>query len=308
MSQKAPSFPFYPKDWRVDTAALSLEAKGAWIDLLCAMWYSNTKGELSLTWEEYGRQLGCNAEEAQRVIVELIQLGICDCFIDGEKVSRSCHENVTLENPVFCTPCHKIVTLQNRRMYSEAQRRLKSTLRKQKERSKKQCHADSPDDVTSLLSFSLSNTCKKDTSITSCHTSEDTPESIHHPAASFARRFTPDGKKIENEAKLILAYLNEKAEKHFPVTYAGIRIIIDRLAEGKLPEQFWLIIDKKLKDPNFSRNFMRPETLFSKDNFDKYLYESEEFYDSDRLHGKGFTKARIHQTEREQYPVDFKVV
>lgn len=79
--------------------------------------------------------------------------------------------------------------------------------------------------------------------------------------------------------KEILSYLNLKAKKNFSldsnIYKTGFRIISERLNEGKLKEQFIEIIDKKCEDKYFkdNRNLLRPETLFTEDNFDKYLYE-----------------------------------
>ncbi len=130
------------------------------------------------------------------------------------------------------------------------------------------------------------------------------PGSSLTAAQSYAMRFTQDGRKMMDEAHEIIAYLNEAAGKNLPDNYFGTKFIIDRLAEGKTPDQFREIIDKKLKDPKFNRNWMRPETLFTQENFDKYLYESEELYESnDRLSG-GAQKARLHTGERKAFPVD----
>jgi len=40
---------FYPADWLQDTQILTLEAKGAWINLLCAMWVSPERGQITFT-------------------------------------------------------------------------------------------------------------------------------------------------------------------------------------------------------------------------------------------------------------------
>jgi len=41
---KLPFMQFYPSDWIQDTQGLSLEAKGAWITLLCQMWIAPVRG------------------------------------------------------------------------------------------------------------------------------------------------------------------------------------------------------------------------------------------------------------------------
>lgn len=99
-----------------------------------------------------------------------------------------------------------------------------------------------------------------------------------------------------DEAKEILQSINKKAGKHLPEHYTGIYTICDRLIEGHLREEFEQIIDTKLEDPNFSNNYMRPETLFKKENFDKYLNENPDDYIIKKkikkkpmmTHGKGY--------------------
>jgi hypothetical protein len=75
---KAPAFQFYPGDWVQDTRPLSLAAKGAWIDLLCIMWRSDTRGKVSLPLAGYARTFGVDEETAETVINDLVDLGTCD--------------------------------------------------------------------------------------------------------------------------------------------------------------------------------------------------------------------------------------
>jgi len=131
---KAPADQFYWKDWIIDTGCLSLEAKGAWMDILCYMWFSKTKGKLSKTFIEYSRILGVTEEEAKRVILELIENNICDT------------ENVTCNGNV--TNCNTNVTLINRRMYREEQQRINTKVRVQKHRYNKSQKKESNGNVT----------------------------------------------------------------------------------------------------------------------------------------------------------------
>lgn len=88
---KAPAFQFYVGDWMQDTRPLSLSAKGAWIDLLCAMWRSQSRGTLTLPIVGYARLIGASVEQTKTVIDELIEMRICDSETDG-------NGNVTLIN------------------------------------------------------------------------------------------------------------------------------------------------------------------------------------------------------------------
>lgn len=75
---KLPAFQFYPADWMQDTRPLSLAAKGAWIDLLCAMWRSQTRGTLTLSLMGYSRLIGATVDQTTSVIKELTDMQICN--------------------------------------------------------------------------------------------------------------------------------------------------------------------------------------------------------------------------------------
>ena len=139
---KSPAFQFYPGDWVQDTSMLSMEARGAWIDLLCAMWRSKTRGMLTISLVGYRRLLRTTEERALSVIVELVEMGICDCRVDGQNVTNSAD----------VTNCNGDVTLINRRMYNEEKERNSSRLRVAKHRATHKRNAN----VTPLSSvFSL---------------------------------------------------------------------------------------------------------------------------------------------------------
>lgn len=83
MSVKLPYFQFYPGDWVQDTSALSLAAKGAWIDILCALWWSSNRGRQTLSMEQWARVIKSSIEQAKIVIDELVKTKICDHETDG---------------------------------------------------------------------------------------------------------------------------------------------------------------------------------------------------------------------------------
>ncbi len=165
---KAPASMFYPADWVCDTAPLSLAARGAWIDLLCAMWRANPKGQLTHTLEEFARIVRATEEETERVILEIVRLGIADLeSLLGDVLGQSesllgdvlGHDRVTLRDTK--------VTLINRRMSRQSDARRIATKRQQKYRislKEKGCDArvtpmsDAPVDakVTVPSSFSSS--------------------------------------------------------------------------------------------------------------------------------------------------------
>ena len=124
---KAPAFQFYVADFDQDTRCLSLEACGAWIRCLIYMWRSETRGEITHTLTEFARLFSCSITKAEKVISELIEKGICDYFLDGERNANV--TRVTLRS--------KKVTLRNRRMYREAQASLNHANRQDRYRQRR---------------------------------------------------------------------------------------------------------------------------------------------------------------------------
>lgn len=112
---KLPAFMFYPNDWMHDTRRLSLQAKGAWIDILCAMWYAEPRGKLICTFEEYGRIIGSSGGTAEVVINELTSVRICD----------------------FLTEPNGLLTIISRRMAFEDKERESGRLRSKRHYEKK---------------------------------------------------------------------------------------------------------------------------------------------------------------------------
>jgi uncharacterized protein YdaU (DUF1376 family) len=120
---KLPYIQFYPADWLQDTMPLSLAAKGAWINILCAQWRSQSRGALTLPLTGWARQIGASVEQTKAAISELVDMHICDC---------PSHENVSL-----VTDHNEKITLVNRRMVREEKARESNACRQQRHRNKK---------------------------------------------------------------------------------------------------------------------------------------------------------------------------
>lgn len=166
-----------------DTGPLSLEARGAWIDLLCAMWHSKNRGVLSYTFAEYGRLLRTSTQKAKKVIFELVDLKICDCFIDGEEFfGQKKDKNLPLFN--------KNVTLINRRMHNEENNKIYNRLRTAKKRMSQSCHKN----VTTHSSSSSSSSKKyiKKIKCEQCKFNSKIDK-------SFFKCLHPDAKKMSKE-------------------------------------------------------------------------------------------------------------
>ena len=96
-----PFLQFYPGDWLKDTRALSPESKGAWIDVLCALHFSPTRGKLAMSLEGWARTIGQSPEKTRACIDELTLLGTCDRINGNGHVTLICRrmlrESITKE-------------------------------------------------------------------------------------------------------------------------------------------------------------------------------------------------------------------
>jgi len=144
---KAPADQFYWNDYMRDTRRISLAARGGWVDILGEMRYSPTRGMLNESWVGYARIMSATVDQAQAVIIELIEKRVCDWWIeiDGKKIGSSetekldtCNASVTLLKREF----NGDVTLINRRMYREYKARENTKKRVAKHRKKGGCNGD----------------------------------------------------------------------------------------------------------------------------------------------------------------------
>lgn len=93
---KLPSFQFYPGDWMKDPAlrAVSIGARGLWIDMLCLMFESDRRGYLAhkngnlVSPIQLARMTGCTAEEVATYLKELEDSGVFSSTEHGIIYSR----------------------------------------------------------------------------------------------------------------------------------------------------------------------------------------------------------------------------
>jgi hypothetical protein len=119
---KAPADQFYFSDHLRDTRSLSLIAKGAWMDCLCDMWFSATRGRISKPIMGYARLFGCTAEQAKSALDEISELGVGNCVMES----------------------NGNVTISNRRMVREQKEREYNNYRVKKYRNKNKMEPDPP--------------------------------------------------------------------------------------------------------------------------------------------------------------------
>ena len=92
---KRPAFQFYPADWRKDVAlqSCSLVAQGFWINALCLMHECEPYGRLAVNGKpmqapQLARTFGITSKEAEKLVVELEEAGVCSRDDGGFLYSR----------------------------------------------------------------------------------------------------------------------------------------------------------------------------------------------------------------------------
>lgn len=125
---KLPYMQFYPADWLQDTLPLSLAAKGAWINILCALWGAQNRGTHTLPLIGWARQIGASVDQTKAVISELVDMSVCDC---------PSHQDVS-----HVTDHNEKITLVNRRMAKEEKARISNNFRQKKYRNKEVTPSD----------------------------------------------------------------------------------------------------------------------------------------------------------------------
>lgn len=131
-------FFFYPGDWDKDTRVLTLQCRGAWIDLLGELWAHD--GTVSWYVPDFARFWGCTDIEAQSILSDLSFYKTANIKCDCETVSGICPGFVRRFSGVGHTVCHGIVTVVSRRAQRELKERENARLRKEAERQRKASH------------------------------------------------------------------------------------------------------------------------------------------------------------------------
>lgn len=109
-----------------DTRALSLAAKGGWVDVLCMLHGSSTRGTLTLPAVGWARIMGATVDQAEAVISELDVMKVADVKREG----------------------NGDVTISSRRMLRESITREQTRLRVQRHRRNAVCNGGGNADET----------------------------------------------------------------------------------------------------------------------------------------------------------------
>lgn len=147
-----PFFQFYPSDYMRDTRALSCSAKGGWVDILCMLHGSPTRGAMTLSVAGWARVMSTSVEETGAILKELDYIKVAD----------------------FETVGNGDVTVRSRRMLGDAITREQTRLRVQKHRSNGACNADGNAKVTGKKLEARSQKLELEESLRSSSSAEPT--------------------------------------------------------------------------------------------------------------------------------------
>lgn len=119
----------------------------------------------------------------------------------------------------------------------------------------------------------------KQTMITELHQAGridlSTPPVDEGPATVNGHAVSPP---YPQQARDIIAYLNQISGKHFREAQANLDLITARLKDGATVQDCMDVIDKKVRqwqgDPKMQQ-YLRPETLFNRTKFESYVAEVE---------------------------------
>lgn len=85
---KQPAFQFYPGDWTRDLDDQDLEIEGAWIRIICRLWWSETKGEATKPLNEWARILRKTEQKTMKIFQILIEKHIADgSLLDNQNIT-----------------------------------------------------------------------------------------------------------------------------------------------------------------------------------------------------------------------------
>lgn len=85
---KNPAFQFYPSDWTRDLDDHDLEIEGAWIRIICRLWWSETRGEATKPVAEWARILRKTEQKTMKIFQILLEKHIADgAILDNQMVN-----------------------------------------------------------------------------------------------------------------------------------------------------------------------------------------------------------------------------
>jgi hypothetical protein len=84
---KMPFMMFYPQDWLYDTRILTPEERALWIDLLCFMWNSSSRGVIEATRQNVAQMVGLECSKFNYLIDSIKNKKVAEVTDGNEKVT-----------------------------------------------------------------------------------------------------------------------------------------------------------------------------------------------------------------------------
>ena len=94
---KLPYMQFYPADWLQDTQILSLEAQGAWMKLLCALWVAPDRGQIRWPESQLDIFWGLHRLDSNPIWEELCRSGVGEFDVSEEEENSQVKRYVTVK-------------------------------------------------------------------------------------------------------------------------------------------------------------------------------------------------------------------
>jgi len=230
---KNPAFLFYPNDWMRDLEEHPLEIEGAWIRICCKLWWSETKGSLARTLEQWSKILRVSEMDAERILKYLGSWHIANVTFSLPVTEDN--KKVTVE-----------VTVESRRMTKDEKNRKMNMLRQRRFKEKRKSNAPASEmDAEKTLKY---------------------PRFWHMPNVTFPLPVTEDNKKVTVESRrmtkdeknrkmnmLRQRRFKEKRESNAPVTEESQRFSVSVSKKRKILKRktlahfdlFWKAYPKK---------------------------------------------------------------
>lgn len=205
--------------------------------------------------------------------IDSLDCGERGCYASNRALSEFCQCSETK----ISKSISKLVNLGylSVQSFDGRQRKIQSRLAENTKQTCKKCKADSQKIQENNIDNNIFNNINNNSSLSTKVSKEDNVE-------------------LARLSEEVIAYLNEKAGRHFRMTYSNLKFIQARMRESKTNpytiEDFKKVIDKKCaewKDTEMA-GYLRPQTLFS-EKFDSYLNS-----DSKR---KSYTGKRTNEIE-----------
>lgn len=156
---KQPAFFFYTGDWLKETSRLKPAIKGHWIDLLCALWDSPTRGEITWPLHAYSAFMSVNVDRASEVLVTLSETAVAEVEFLNDAPDHCPDTCDTWHAEVggIVRNCYENVRVRNRRMFREAEDAKKNREYVKKHRAKAPVDNSLKDESKIALSSSSSS-------------------------------------------------------------------------------------------------------------------------------------------------------